>query len=146
MAVPQALRLLERINRADGEGARGRRRPGEEALKASVDRHIRHLLGVRRGNVPTDPEFGVPESLSRHSDRGLPDPDLVGEVIEQLVGRYEPRLQGVSVACEGLDAAGRGLQVTIRGTVGKKPGASPNFVRNCLLLADGRFEFPERRA
>ena len=53
-------RLLERLTRQESPTPSDRRSP-EDLVKASIQRHLSRLLNVRRGSVPIDPEYGMPD-------------------------------------------------------------------------------------
>ena len=53
-------RLLERLSRQE-QPNRNDRRPPEDIVKISIQRYLSRLLNVRRGSVPVDLEYGLPD-------------------------------------------------------------------------------------
>ena len=53
-------RLLERLSRQESPNLSDRRSP-EDVVKASIQRYLSRLLNVRRGSVPVDAEYGLPD-------------------------------------------------------------------------------------
>lgn len=61
-----------------------------------VRNHLALLLNTRRGSVPTQPEYGMPDVAGFYSEY----PASLAElrlVVEELIKRYEPRLDNVRV-------------------------------------------------
>jgi len=53
-------RLLERLSRQE-QPNRNDRRPPEDIVKLSIQGYLSRLLNVRRGSVPIDVEYGLPD-------------------------------------------------------------------------------------
>jgi type VI secretion system protein len=53
-------RLLERLSRQE-QPNRNDRRPPEDIVKLSIQGYLSRLLNVRRGSVPIDAEYGLPD-------------------------------------------------------------------------------------
>ena len=53
-------RLLERLSRQE-QPNRNDRRPPEDIVKQSIQGYLSRLLNVRRGSVPIDAEYGLPD-------------------------------------------------------------------------------------
>lgn len=53
-------RLLERLSRQE-QPNRNDRRPPEDIVKLSIQCYLSRLLNVRRGSVPVDLEYGLPD-------------------------------------------------------------------------------------
>lgn len=53
-------RLLERLSRQE-QPNRNDRRPPEDIVKISIQGYLSRLLNVRRGSVPVDLEYGLPD-------------------------------------------------------------------------------------
>ncbi len=53
-------RLLERLSRQE-QPNRNDRRPPEDIVKLSIQGYLSRLLNVRRGSVPVDLEYGLPD-------------------------------------------------------------------------------------
>lgn len=128
------VRLLERLNGPPRERGHG----NAEAVRESVQAHVRKLLNTRRGNVPIDPEYGMPDLGRRLS--GAQDSDLIEAVIGDVLGRYEPRLENVRIGHLGDAEDGLGLRLRIAGTIPHPERALPLRL-DATLLADGRFLF-----
>jgi len=132
-------RLLERLNQDSAPGTQRRLRD-QDKLLASVLNHVQKLLNTRRGNVPLDPDYGMPELDRRLGDSGAPNGGLIQSVIHELLARYEPRLGDLAVNFRGLSANQLGLEVEITGTVAYPSQALPLRIA-ATMMADGRFTF-----
>lgn len=133
------VRLLERLNRNADERAQRRVRD-EDRVKQSVITHIGNLLNTRRGNVPTDPEFGMPDIPNRGSDSAQMGQEIVDQAIRELLERYEPRVTDVEVVSHGFSGRQLGLDIEIKASVTYPKRPLPLRVRG-TMLADGRFVF-----
>ncbi len=132
-------RLIERLN-SEQRGRAERRLRDEEHVLDSVIGHVRKLLNTRRGNVPVDPGYGMPELARRTNDAGAPDSELIESVVREVLQRYEPRLADVAVRLLGRSENRLGLEVEIAGTV--RHAARPLPLRlTATVTADGRFLF-----
>ena len=131
-------RLLERLSAREQE-LRLQPRP-EQRLARSVEEHLQRILNTRRGNVPADLEFGMPD-LS-HVAAGGGDPDIGGveRLVTDLIAGYEPRLTGARVNCRPAAKGRLGLDVEIAGTVTVAGGESRVRVEG-RMGPDGWFEF-----
>ncbi len=87
--------LLERIDAGDPDPERRSRLDPQDAID-SVIAHLSRLLNVRRGSVPTLPDYGMPDfnDLAHEDARVV---NAVRAAIVDVVTRYEPRLQRLSV-------------------------------------------------
>ena len=112
----------------------------EQRLARSVEEHLQRILNTRRGNVPADLEFGMPD-LS-HVAAGGGDPDIGGveRLVTDLIAGYEPRLAGARVNCRPAAKGRLGLEVEIAGTVTVAGGESRVRVQG-RMGPDGWFEF-----
>lgn len=134
-------RLLERLNGSASKSS-ARRRRDEQQVRESVSAHVRKLLNTRRGNVPIDPSFGMPD-VSRGGNSGDGHArDEIDNAIRALIERYEPRLSDVQVASNGLSKQGFGIGIEVKGTV--THGNRTLSVRVVgTILPDGRFAVDE---
>jgi len=84
-------RLLERLSRQELPNLSDRRSP-EDLVKASIQRYLSRLLNVRRGSVPVDAEYGVPDmsNIAGSFAVGYVS-DIQREILIQI-DRYEKRL------------------------------------------------------
>lgn len=133
------VRLLERLNRNADERAERRVRD-EDRVRRSVITHIGHLLNTRRGNVPTDPEFGMPEIPQRGNDSAHRGEEVIDRAVRELLERYEPRVTDVEVVSRGFSGRQLGLEIEIKASVAYPKRPLPLRVRG-TVLADGRFVF-----
>jgi type VI secretion system protein len=129
------VRLLERLNR-DPAAVRGRRVREDREVRDSVAAHIEHLMNTRRGNVPIDPEFGLP-SLGQRGV-GADGADALGQAVREVLERYEPRVRDVEVVNRGFSREELGVRLEIHARVDYHGKALPVQVRG-TMLADGRF-------
>lgn len=85
-------RLLERIAALETNDMQ-ENATRAQVLVGSIRDHLQRILNTRRGSVPLDPEFGVPDftnlagSFSTGSTRDIIDS------ITRMIERYEPRLK-----------------------------------------------------
>jgi type VI secretion system protein len=92
--VPEKT-LLERVDGGDPDVERRSRVNAQDAVD-SVVAHLGRLLNVRRGSVPTLPDYGMPD----FNDLVFEDGRIVNAVraaIVDVVTKYEPRLTRLSV-------------------------------------------------
>lgn len=133
------VRLIERLNRRASEHSERRVRD-EQRVKDSVATHIRQLLNTRRGNVPIDRDFGMPQFTQRGGDASGQDEETVHRAIRALLAEYEPRIGDVEVVSHGFSGRQLGLDIEIKGAVAYRDRPLPIRLRG-TLLADGRFVF-----
>ena len=87
--------LLERIDHA-GQDMGRTLRVDPERLADSVLQHLRKMLNVRQGNVPTLSTYGMPD----FNDLVAQFPEAILEIqraIKTSIERYEPRLRRVGI-------------------------------------------------
>ena len=87
--------LLERLARAGEQGGRSRHINAEHTTD-SVLQHLRKMLNVHQGNVPTLPMYGMPD----FNDMASRFPEAVLELQRALktsIEQYEPRLKKVRI-------------------------------------------------
>jgi len=130
------VRLIERLNRHPDERSRRRMRD-EKRVQESVTFHIRQLLNTRRGNVPIDPDFGMPAMPRGGSGDAA---DQVNEAVRELLERYEPRISNITVDSQGFSGRQLGLDIEIKASVAYPNRPLPLHIRG-TMLADGRFVF-----
>ena len=84
-------RLLERLSRQEFPNLSDRRSP-EDLVKASIQRYLSRLLNVRRGSVPVDTEYGLPDMSNIAGSFAVGYvTDIQREILIQI-DRYEKRL------------------------------------------------------
>jgi type VI secretion system protein len=87
--------LLERIDHAGQEMGRTLHIDPERAAE-SVLQHLRKMLNVHQGNVPTLPAYGMPD----FNDLTAQFPEAIAEIQRALktsIEQYEPRLRRVRI-------------------------------------------------
>jgi type VI secretion system protein len=87
--------LLERLDDAGQERER-RLHVDPEKTAESVLQHLRQMLNVHQGNVPTLPSYGMPD----FNDLTAQFPEAIAEIQRALrtsIERYEPRLKRVRI-------------------------------------------------
>jgi len=98
--------LLDRLIDPESAGTQSRRGYGIEQMVAVVRRDLEELLNTRLGTIHFPPEY--PELQASPLTFGLPDfgsvktaspqsRQAIGNSIEQIIERYEPRLVDVRV-------------------------------------------------
>ncbi len=131
------LRLLERLNGTARRGE-GRRQRIDQRVRESVVAHVWRLLNTRRGNVPIDPEFGMPDVAGAYDGSNGASTELLDRTIVDLLQRYEPRLENVQVLSHGFSARDLGVAIEIKGRVSRGSRGIAVRLRG-LMLSDGRF-------
>ncbi|QXX80735.1 type VI secretion system baseplate subunit TssE [Alcaligenes faecalis] len=88
-----------------------------QVLVVSIREHLQRILNTRRGSVPLDPEFGVPDftnlagSFSSGSTREIIDS------ITRMIERYEPRLKAPKVQVSEQGSEVLSLSFSLEGLV-----------------------------
>jgi len=85
-------RLLERISRWEDADER-RNLASADILLESIIKHLQRILNTRKGSVPIDPEFGVPDFTNLASNYTSNLNVDIERDIRTLLQRYEPRLK-----------------------------------------------------
>jgi len=85
-------RLLERISRWE-DGDERRNLAIADILLESIIKHLQRILNTRKGSVPIDPEFGVPDFTNLASNYTSNLNVDIERDIRTLLQRYEPRLK-----------------------------------------------------
>jgi type VI secretion system protein len=89
-------RLIERTLQGAGRAAV---RPDPATVLQDVLDHLRQLFNVRQGALPIRPDYGMPD-INGLIDR-FPDAiEVLRESIAEQIGRFEPRLELLSVRHE----------------------------------------------
>lgn len=110
------LRLLERIAALE-TGQIQTQATRAQVLVVSIREHLQRILNTRRGSVPLDPEFGVPDftnlagSFSSGSTREIIDS------ITRMIERYEPRLKAPKVQVSEQGSEVLSLSFSLEGLV-----------------------------
>lgn len=90
------LRLLERIREVE-KHPEMRGNPAPEVIVTSVMNHLRKILNTKQGTAPIDDDFGVPDFTNLGSTFGQDTIPDIQRSIADVVRKYEPRLQSVTV-------------------------------------------------
>lgn len=110
------LRLLERIAALE-TGQIQTQATRAQVLVVSIREHLQRILNTRRGSVPLDPKFGVPDftnlagSFSSGSTREIIDS------ITRMIERYEPRLKAPKVQVSEQGSEVLSLSFSLEGLV-----------------------------
>ncbi|MDR0826975.1 MAG: type VI secretion system baseplate subunit TssE [Desulfovibrio sp.] len=92
----QDMTLLERIHAlGKGEKVPGGHNPAR--LNRSLLRHLTSILNTRRGSVPIAPDYGIADVTDLGSSFTAESVADMGEDLERIVVRYEPRLSAVHI-------------------------------------------------
>jgi type VI secretion system protein len=122
------LRLFDRI--------RSHSYPANESKDASrlavdsVVAHLRQLLNTQQGSTLMDPFYGMPEFSDLRA--GVPDSvRKIEKLISNVVKKYEPRLQNVSVSYMHQDEQ-LILYFRIKGVLDTKKGELPVYLESIV--------------
>lgn len=85
-------RLLERVIRPDTNTERTHMTQAE-VLTQSILQHLQRILNTRRGSVPTDADFGVPDFTNLAGSFATGETSQIIENMTRMIARYEPRLK-----------------------------------------------------
>ncbi|MHC8286868.1 type VI secretion system baseplate subunit TssE [Pseudomonas sp. XS1P51] len=85
-------RLLERITSLQAETGRTHLTQAE-VLTQSIVQHLQRILNTRRGSVPIDAEFGVPDFTNLAGSFATGETTQIIENMTRMIARYEPRLK-----------------------------------------------------
>lgn len=64
-----------------------------QVLIQSIIDHLQRILNTRRGSVPTDPNFGVPDFTNLAGSFVTGETSQIMEDMTQMIACYEPRLK-----------------------------------------------------
>jgi type VI secretion system protein len=84
-------RLLERLSRQE-QPNRNDRRPPEDIVKLSIQAYLSRLLNVRRGSVPIDAEYGLPDMSNIAGSFAVGYVSEIQRYILLQIDLYEKRL------------------------------------------------------
>ena len=82
------VRLIERMQLHHEREAK----PLSDRLRRSVVIYLNELLNTRRGSVPVDPEFGIPDLCNVAGSFAMGSIEMMSQSIIEAIMRYEPRL------------------------------------------------------
>jgi type VI secretion system protein len=85
-------RLLERITMLQADTGRSHLAQAE-VLTQSIVQHLQRILNTRRGSVPIDAEFGVPDFTNLAGSFATGETTQIIENMTRMIARYEPRLK-----------------------------------------------------
>ncbi len=85
-------RLLERITSLQVETDRTHLTQAQ-VLTQSIVQHLQRILNTRRGSVPIDAEFGVPDFTNLAGSFATGETTQIIENMTRMIARYEPRLK-----------------------------------------------------
>lgn len=109
-------RFLERLRRAE----RGGEDPGSVDSKSvldSVQRHLLLLLNTQRGSAQIANDYGIPDFFSL---LGMGDVEALRRLevlLEDVIGKYEPRLRDIEVKVVNKDDYGLDLHMQLSGSL-----------------------------
>ncbi len=64
-----------------------------EVLTQSILNHLQRILNTRRGSVPIDVDFGVPDFTNLAGSFATGETTQIMENMTRMIARYEPRLK-----------------------------------------------------
>ena len=85
-------RLLERITLPEANAERSHMTQAQ-VLMLSIREHLQRILNTRRGSVPIDAEFGVPDFTNLAGSFATGETSQIIEHMTRMIARYEPRLK-----------------------------------------------------
>jgi type VI secretion system protein len=127
-------RLFERISSQEREPLRRGGHNRKRGIDSVID-HLQRILNTRQGNVPIAADYGIPDFL--HFLQTYPDSvQHIEESIRIIIGRYEPRLSGISVTFMPRDDHDLTLCFQVIASMGTEEVRYVHF--ETVLAADGR--------
>ncbi len=84
--------MLERITKLQADTGRTHLTQAE-VLTQSIIAHLQRILNTRRGSVPIDAEFGVPDFTNLAGSFAIGETTQMIENMTRMIARYEPRLK-----------------------------------------------------
>lgn len=84
--------MLERITKLQADTGRTHLTQAE-VLTQSIIAHLQRILNTRRGSVPIDAEFGVPDFTNLAGSFAIGETTQIIENMTHMIARYEPRLK-----------------------------------------------------
>lgn len=147
--------IIDRLIEPKGEESSDLNRRGQTVreLEEAVRRDLQDLLNTRRAAIDGFPEdaelsqsllsFGLPELTSFNPT--VPDQrKTLQTIIEDTIGRFEPRLMDVHVTSMTADAAsGRGLRMSIEALLRVSPAPVPVTFDTVVKSGSGEWQVVE---
>src|SRR6185369_10781393 len=147
--------LIDRLIEPKGEETGDLHRRGQTVreLEEAVRRDLQDLLNTRRAAIDGFPEdaelsqslltFGLPELTAFNPS--VPDQrKTLQTIIEDTIGRFEPRLMDVRVTSMSADAAsGRGLRMSIEALLRVSPAPIPVTFDTVVKSGTGEWQVVE---
>lgn len=129
-------RLLERIRSyAKNPDKRGAVDPN--VVVKSIHKHAQHILNTRKGSVPIDPDYGVPDFTDIAGSYASDTVQEMQQNINELLLKYEPRLKDVRVEFEPQDNDILSLKFRIRGAL-DMDGSDIPVIFESVVQSDGK--------
>ncbi|MCW8409366.1 type VI secretion system baseplate subunit TssE [Legionella sp. PATHC035] len=91
-------RLTERVRRYARQGSLLSARLDSSILIESIRNHVEKILSTRQGSVPIDKEYGLSELPILVEDYSFAYQEELRTHLEEIILRYEPRLESVQVS------------------------------------------------
>ncbi|HRL21380.1 type VI secretion system baseplate subunit TssE [Alcaligenes sp. SDU_A2] len=110
------LRLLERIAALE-TGQIQTQATRAQVLVVSIREHLQRILNTRRGSVPLDPEFGVPDFTNLAGSFSTGSTREIIDSITRMIERYEPRLKAPKVQVSEQGSEVLSLSFSLEGVV-----------------------------
>jgi len=106
-----------------------------------IRNHLGLLLNARQGSIEHLPDYGMPDMASFYADYPA---SLAGlrTAVEELIQKYEPRLQNAQVRLIEADSGEFRVSLTITGEIEEAEGGSRVTYRT-TIHRDGRTELDE---
>jgi type VI secretion system protein len=135
----RGLRLLERLNaRLDDTREHSREEHVRQVIN-SITEHLQRLLNTRRGSVPIENLYGVPDFAKLPGGMTNPDTKLLAQEIKETIIRFERRLRKPSVSFGALNSINLSIPFRIQATTQEKHTSLAIDIHGALF-ADGRID------
>lgn len=101
----------------------------QDDLASSIQRHLYVMFNTRKGSIPYDPEYGVPDINDIYVR--LPHSACqLQQTLQQLIERYEPRLLQVQISSISSSSDEEVMVFKIKSYINKK---NPLHLHACCL-------------
>jgi type VI secretion system protein len=89
--LTETIRDLERPDRGKNQG-------DLSYIMQSVVEHLERILNTRQGSVPIAEDYGMPDFTNFYGESLNNQSQEIAHLIQQMILKYEPRLQGIEVS------------------------------------------------
>jgi type VI secretion system protein len=104
-----------------------------------VRTHLTLLLNTRRGSVPSQPDYGLPDVSGFYSEYPASLSDLRA-IMEEMIAKYEPRLCSPRVRIIETDRKEFRVSFLITGEIEEEDGGTAVVQYRTTISSNGRAE------